>query len=131
MSVCPGVIIESQGPALSTLRALPLGRSVLQVNHENGRGPNYFTASHSFSSGAMLTPNKVRQGVPSGSSDHVVIVGGAHSESSNASRRPGTPSPAGFSSLTVGWARGTTSTMESSASSSFPFTYRDCPWATT
>ncbi|KAK3951567.1 hypothetical protein QBC32DRAFT_214725, partial [Pseudoneurospora amorphoporcata] len=65
---------------------------------------------------------KVRQGAPSGSSAHVVMVGGAHSDrQTHQGPETGTPSPAGFNSLTVCWPRRTT-IYPSSSFSSFPFT---------
>ncbi|EGO55570.1 hypothetical protein NEUTE1DRAFT_102980 [Neurospora tetrasperma FGSC 2508] len=84
---CPGAFIETQGPAPSTLRVEPAGKQEYQMDNQ----------VH------VDAGTKCNKESPAGSSAHVVIVGGAHSESSNASRSPsGTPSPAGFSSLTVG-----------------------------
>ncbi|KAK3486500.1 uncharacterized protein B0T23DRAFT_324446 [Neurospora hispaniola] len=99
---CPGAFIETQGPAPSTLRVEPAGKQEYQMDDQVVRNPNYFTLSHSFLK-HVDAGTKCNKESPAGSSAHVVIVGGAHSESSNASRSPsGTPSPAGFSSLTVG-----------------------------
>ncbi|KAL0467786.1 hypothetical protein QR685DRAFT_447298 [Neurospora intermedia] len=95
---CPGAFIETQGPAPSTLRVEPAGKQEYQMDDQMVRSRAPTSVLEHVDAGT-----KCNKESPAGSSAHVVIVGGAHSESSNASRSPsGTPSPAGFSSLTVG-----------------------------